>query len=267
VFLPYRFPGKERDSESGNDYFEARYFASSMGRMLSPDPLGGSLANPQSLNKYAYALNNPLVNTDPTGLYVCKDSADCSSQQDKDFEAARQHDLQSKNADVVRGAPAYGDVNAKNGTTVGFADLGKSGEGGITTSHLGTDENGNLQAQTSVTLNSNDKAGSTALQADVGHEGSHAADAQDMVKSISIDNKGNFKVGDDISAYRSEQRAYGVTDAIYRSANEPYSGCASDACKLGAETRGQTGRSPRPQAQHPAPRSKRLACSPPLTRQ
>jgi len=65
-------------------------------------------------------------------------------------------------------------------------------------------------------------------------EGSHAADAQDMVKSISIDNKGNFKVGDDISAYRSEQRAYGVTDAIYRSANEPYSGCASDACKLGA---------------------------------
>jgi RHS repeat-associated protein len=35
----YRSTGKERDSESGNDYFEARYFGSSMGRFLSPDPL------------------------------------------------------------------------------------------------------------------------------------------------------------------------------------------------------------------------------------
>lgn len=35
---------------------------------MSPDPLGGHLENPQSLNKYAYALNNPLTNTDPTGL-------------------------------------------------------------------------------------------------------------------------------------------------------------------------------------------------------
>ena len=35
----YKFTGKERDSESGNDYFGARYYASSMGRMLSPDPV------------------------------------------------------------------------------------------------------------------------------------------------------------------------------------------------------------------------------------
>jgi RHS repeat-associated protein len=32
------FTGKERDSESGNDYFGARYYASSMGRWMSPDP-------------------------------------------------------------------------------------------------------------------------------------------------------------------------------------------------------------------------------------
>lgn len=74
----YKFTGKERDSESGNDYFGARYFTSSMGRMLSPDPLGGSLANPQSLNKYAYALNNPLTNTDPTGLYACRRCSRCN---------------------------------------------------------------------------------------------------------------------------------------------------------------------------------------------
>ena len=33
-----RSTGKERDTESGNDYFGARYYASSMGRMMSPDP-------------------------------------------------------------------------------------------------------------------------------------------------------------------------------------------------------------------------------------
>ena len=35
----HHFTGKERDTESGNDYFSARYYASSMGRFMSPDPL------------------------------------------------------------------------------------------------------------------------------------------------------------------------------------------------------------------------------------
>ena len=67
----YKFTGKERDSESGNDYFGARYYASSMGRMLSPDPVfisADRIADPQGLNLYAYARNNPLTITDPTGL-------------------------------------------------------------------------------------------------------------------------------------------------------------------------------------------------------
>jgi RHS repeat-associated protein len=34
------FTGKERDTESGLDYFGARYYASSMGRFSSPDPMG-----------------------------------------------------------------------------------------------------------------------------------------------------------------------------------------------------------------------------------
>jgi RHS repeat-associated protein len=64
--------GKERDTESGNDYFGARYYASSMGRFMSPDPSGLAYAdptNPQIFNLYAYALNNPLKYTDPTGMY------------------------------------------------------------------------------------------------------------------------------------------------------------------------------------------------------
>jgi RHS repeat-associated protein len=64
------FTGKERDAESGNDYFGARYYGSSMGRFMSPDPWLGSmhLDNPQSLNRYSYVLNNPLKFIDPDGL-------------------------------------------------------------------------------------------------------------------------------------------------------------------------------------------------------
>jgi RHS repeat-associated protein len=70
----HHFTAKERDAESGNDYFGARYYASSMGRWLSPDwsakeePVPyAKLDNPQSLNLYQYVLNNPLVAADDDG--------------------------------------------------------------------------------------------------------------------------------------------------------------------------------------------------------
>jgi RHS repeat-associated protein len=72
------FTGKERDPETGetngNDYFGARYYASSMGRFLSPDwsakeePVPyAKLENPQTLNLYAYVGNDPLSNIDTDG--------------------------------------------------------------------------------------------------------------------------------------------------------------------------------------------------------
>lgn len=67
----FKFTSYERDTESGNDYALARYDISRLGRFSSPDPLAGSLINPQSLNRYAYVLNNPLNLVDPTGLYSC----------------------------------------------------------------------------------------------------------------------------------------------------------------------------------------------------
>jgi RHS repeat-associated protein len=66
----HHFTGKERDAESGLDYFGARYYGSSMGRFTSPDPIIMNdlrLINPQRWNKYAYTINNPLTLTDPTG--------------------------------------------------------------------------------------------------------------------------------------------------------------------------------------------------------
>jgi RHS repeat-associated protein len=81
VFSPSRFTGKERDNESGLDYFGARYYGSSMSRFMSPDPSGLSFAdpeNPQSLNLYSYVRNNPLTNTDPTGMECVWPSKFCS---------------------------------------------------------------------------------------------------------------------------------------------------------------------------------------------
>jgi len=63
--------------ETGLDYFGARYFGSPQGRFTSPDPLMASAhaSDPQSWNRYAYAVNNPLRYIDPTGMEVSSDCA------------------------------------------------------------------------------------------------------------------------------------------------------------------------------------------------
>ncbi|HXH49814.1 MAG TPA: RHS repeat-associated core domain-containing protein, partial [Terriglobia bacterium] len=48
-----------------------RRYNPALGRWMSPDPLAGDVTNPQSLNRYAYVLNNPVSNTDPQGLSSC----------------------------------------------------------------------------------------------------------------------------------------------------------------------------------------------------
>jgi RHS repeat-associated protein len=50
-----KFTRKERDNETGLDYFEARYFGSAQGRFTSPDPLGGHTEDPQTLNRCAFS--------------------------------------------------------------------------------------------------------------------------------------------------------------------------------------------------------------------
>ncbi len=95
-----RCTGKERDAESGLDNFGKRYFGSSLGRFMTPDPDddSGIEKDPQSWNRYAYARNNPLRFTDPNGenYHVCDENGqNCSDQSDKDFDQTKKNAQQS----------------------------------------------------------------------------------------------------------------------------------------------------------------------------
>jgi RHS repeat-associated protein len=82
-----KFTSKERDVETGFDYFLARYYSSTQGRFTSPDEFSGGpnelfdftgvaaanptfygdITHPQSFNKYHYCYDNPLIDIDPDG--------------------------------------------------------------------------------------------------------------------------------------------------------------------------------------------------------
>ncbi len=66
-----KFTQKERDIETGLDYFLARYYSNVQGRFTSVDPdnyqARRDLTDPQSWNAYTYVNNNPLTRTDPNG--------------------------------------------------------------------------------------------------------------------------------------------------------------------------------------------------------
>ena len=69
-----RSTSKERDAETGLDYFGARYFSAAQGRFTSPDwsdhpePVPyAQFDDPQTLKLYAYVRNNPLLRPDLDG--------------------------------------------------------------------------------------------------------------------------------------------------------------------------------------------------------
>ena len=125
------FTGKERDEESGLDNFGARYYASSMGRFLSPDiPFyDGDLTDPQKLNLYSYVQNNPLTNIDPNGH-------DCIYASSVGFEVIRGDCLSDTDSGIyVNGTVTSLNYNSSNnslGFTYAAYDTGNLGTGIIT---------------------------------------------------------------------------------------------------------------------------------------
>ena len=90
----YKFTGKERDSESGDDYFGARYYTSSIGRFLTPDWAARPTAvpyalygDPQSLNLYTYVRNDPVSQADADGHIseeaLCEQGKTCSPTEEQ----------------------------------------------------------------------------------------------------------------------------------------------------------------------------------------
>jgi len=94
-----QFTSKERDIETGLDYFGARYYASMQGRFTSADPLlaSGRQANPQSWNRFSYVLNNPVRLTDPTGY---EDEDDTNPDQAQVNEPLQTPTTQPKTLDL-----------------------------------------------------------------------------------------------------------------------------------------------------------------------
>lgn len=63
----YKFTGQEDDPEIGMYYYGARYYDPALGKFISPDSIVQAPFDPQTLNRYSYVRNNPLVYIDPTG--------------------------------------------------------------------------------------------------------------------------------------------------------------------------------------------------------
>ncbi|ARU63429.1 hypothetical protein CBW65_22355 [Tumebacillus avium] len=67
---PYRFNGYWYDEDFEKYYLEARYYDPAIGRFLSKDPVAVHVSEPVGLNSYAYAGNDPVQFSDPTGTTI-----------------------------------------------------------------------------------------------------------------------------------------------------------------------------------------------------
>jgi len=162
---------------------------------MSPDPLlnSGWPSNPQTWNRYAYALNNPLAVTDPTGLYNLVDHCSESDpgKQNKCEKKFRQHakalrsglsNLHNKLKDVedpVQKArleaalKAFGTENDGNNVNVSF---GATKDGGAGETDPIYDQATNSYSGFNVTLDPNMIDSSDVYAIDAAHEGTHVSD-------------------------------------------------------------------------------------------
>ena len=118
------FTGMWNGGTSATNHAQFREYWNSAGRWLQPDPYSGSyrFKNPQSFNRYAYALNNPLGLIDPLGLdVICYDTPD-SSWADGDGTVG------------VNAGGEYCDSDGSSGGGGGVSGGGGGGGGGGSTS-------------------------------------------------------------------------------------------------------------------------------------
>jgi RHS repeat-associated protein len=120
---PMRFTGHERDFAQLSrivttpylDYMHARYYSPGVGRFLSVDPVINmkmAMVSPQTWNRYAYVVNNPMRFTDPTGQYVCRGNDQACNTIEVSMKmmrfAAAKMSLAEGRRDMQKVADAYG---------------------------------------------------------------------------------------------------------------------------------------------------------------
>jgi RHS repeat-associated protein len=206
-----KFTGYERDTETDLDFAQARMYARQLGRFTGSDALmsSGKPSSPQSWNRYGYTLNNPLILVDPSGLYVCK----AEKQECEQFEAALQKGKDSlkkieekygkdskqyKKAERAFGV--YGKAGEKNGVFIFSKEgngVGRTSVSGIAGAKTGENPTGQT---INVTFDPDLFEDDYFAQAII-HEGSHAADGSDWVKS-------GFKDSMNPSWFKLEYDAY-----------------------------------------------------------
>jgi RHS repeat-associated protein len=207
----FKFTGKERDSETGLDYFGARYYGSNMGRMLSPDSgVDQHPDDPQSWNLYAYARNNPIVLVDPTGEYVCGKSM--SSDQCTDFQNGLDKAQEAANAakekygadskqykDAQAAIDAYGKAGADNGVTIEVGNTGKYAAKTFVSGSIGPKTADNPTGQ-KITVRFNATGIGNAM--DESHEGVHVQAGSAWVASGFSNALNPTKFQTELNAYR-----------------------------------------------------------------
>ena len=190
MFLPRPCcTGKERDTESGNDYFGARYYASSMGRFLSPDPLlnSGRPDDPQTWNRYAYVRNNPLGRTDPSGLCVlptlCRHEKDCSAnaaklkQGVKDLTAGV--NAMKDGPETTRLQAALKTLGTENDGKNVDVNFGKNSDGAAGHTDPNVDPSSGKLAGFTLTFDPSQTRGSDGYAINAAHESTHVNDLND----------------------------------------------------------------------------------------
>ena len=122
------FTTYERDSESGNDYAQARYNVSRLGRFSSPDPIPGSTGDPQSLNRYSYVRNRPVMLTDPFGTCPGGVAQNREFGQPQDYKGVGPSILDWDSDEYAD--PQIPQFKPPSGPCSGFSDQGGGGGGG-----------------------------------------------------------------------------------------------------------------------------------------
>jgi RHS repeat-associated protein len=146
-----KYAGSEYDSDTGLNYMNARYYDGAMGRFISQDPaflavgdnnqieqitgqkLNSILADPQSLNSYAYARNNPIRLIDPSGQWFYEYVTGKQSWNDFTIEVGQSADYLYNNNSAARYAM---DHPYQAGAAIGVTSGGMAVAGSATATSL-----------------------------------------------------------------------------------------------------------------------------------